>query len=95
MIELKDIEKLAELSRVSISQAEKEMFLNDIGSILEYVDQIKKVAGEMKSASNGVDTPMNVFREDENCHKTGEFTEVLIESAPKKENGRVKVKKIL
>lgn len=95
MIELKDIEKLAELSRVSISQSEKEMFFKDIGSILEYVDQIKKVAGETKSVSSEDGVRVNVFREDENCHKTGEFTEALIESAPKKENGRVKVKKIL
>ena len=95
MIELKDIEKLAELSRVSISLSEKEMFLKDMGSILEYVDQIKKVAGEMKGVSIEGDAPVNVFREDENCHKTGEFTAILIESAPKKENGRIKVKKIL
>ena len=33
MIEIKDIEKLAELSRVSISLSEKEMFLKDMGSI--------------------------------------------------------------
>ena len=80
---------------MSISLSEKEMFLKDMGSILEYVDQIKKVAGEMKGVSIEGDAPVNVFREDENCHKTGEFTEILVGAAPKKENGRIKVKKIL
>lgn len=95
MIEIKDIEKLAELSRVKISSSEKEAFLKDIGSVLEYVDQIKKVAGESIDILSLNDTKINIFREDENCHKTGEFTEALIDSAPKKEDGYIKVKKIL
>ena len=44
MIEIKDIEKLAELSRINVADEEKQVFLKDIESILNYVDQIKTVA---------------------------------------------------
>jgi len=46
MIEIKDIEKLAELSRINISNEEKEVFAGEIESILNYVDQIKLATGE-------------------------------------------------
>lgn len=96
MIEIKDIEKLAELSRISVSSEEKETFLKDMESILSYVDQIKMVAGGADMAApRGENELKNVFREDDNCHGSGQFTEALLESAPKKEDGYIKVKKIL
>ncbi len=96
MIELKNIEKLAELSRIRVSDEEKEVFLKDIGSILGFVDQIKDVAGKadmtMTQSENGL---KNIFREDAHPHISGQFTEDLLGCVPEKENGYVKVKKIL
>ena len=94
MIEIKNIEKLAELSRIRISDEEKKIFLEDIKSILDYVDQIKKVAGneQLLSAELGL---KNVFREDANPHDSGQFTTDLLKCAPEKENSYIKVKKIL
>lgn len=94
MIELKDIEKLAELSRIRVSDAEKEIFLRDIESILGYVAQIKKVAGNEQVSLSELESK-NVFREDANSHISGQFTEVLLKCVPEKENGYIKVKKIL
>ena len=96
MIELKDIEKLAELSRINVSGEEKQTFLKDIESILNYVDQIKTVAEGADMTMSRQETELvNVFREDKDCHDSGRFTEALIESAPEKENGFIRVKKIL
>lgn len=94
MIEIKDIEKLAELSRIRVSDADKKIFLKDIESILGYVDLIKKVAGNDQAAVREPEL-RNVFREDINSHDSGQFTESLLECAPKKEDGYIKVKKIL
>lgn len=96
MIELKDIEKLAELSRIRISNEEKEVFQRDLGSIFGFVDQIKNVAGKaditLTQSENGL---KNIFREDASPHISGQFTEDLLECVPEKKDGYIKVKKIL
>lgn len=93
-MDIKDIEKLAQLSRLSLSKEEKEKFLTEIGSILEYVGEIKKVASSVGEAGK---KPVlrNVMREDSEPNKSGENTETLLSSAPKREKNYVKVKKIL
>ena len=96
MIEIKDIEKMAELSRINVSDDEKEAFLKDMESILDYVGQIKSVAGMADQAIiSGEGELKNVFREDENCHDAGLFTEDLLKTAPEKEGAYIKVKKIM
>ena len=94
MIEVKDIEKLAELSRINISSEEKEIFLKDMLSILDYVDQIKKAAGAAAMPPEEIGLK-NILREDGPFHNPGQFTELLLDSAPEKEEGYIKVKKIL
>jgi len=41
-MQIKDVEKLAELSRIEIPDSEKGSILNDLQSILSYIDQIEK-----------------------------------------------------
>lgn len=96
MIDLKTIERLAELSRINISQEEKTKFLNDLESILNYVDQIKSVIGEVNMKTlEAEDEKVNVLREDDSFHPPGQFTENLLACAPEKEDKYIKVKKIL
>ncbi len=92
-IELKDVEHLAGLARISISDSEKELLRHDLEEILAYVSQVTEVVTE-------VGTPMvgelrNVMREDENPHEAGIFTELLLSAAPAREGNRLLVKKIL
>lgn len=94
MFGIKDIEKLAELSRINISPKEKEIFLGDISSILNYVDQIKEAVGAAEIELDGGEL-INILRDDENPHDSGKFTKNLLETVPEKERGYVKVKKIL
>jgi aspartyl-tRNA(Asn)/glutamyl-tRNA(Gln) amidotransferase subunit C len=94
MITIKDIEKLAELSRVAISPEEKEAFRKDMDSILGYVDQVQKVSANL-SEEKKAGILRNVMREDSNPHESGIYTETLISAAPKREGNYLKVKKIL
>lgn len=94
MIEMKDIEKLAALARIRVTDEEKESLRKDIDSVLAYVDQVKQASlalGDTKDAG----VIRNVMREDSEPHETGAFTKELIEESPKKEGDYVKVKKIL
>lgn len=96
MIKLKNMENLAELSRIDVSAEEKKSLLKDIESILSYVDQIKTAVGTTDRAASYEEGEFkNVFREDANCHDSGQFTEALLELAAEKENGYIKIKKIL
>lgn len=107
MIEIKDIEKLALLGRITIPENEKAKMVTDINKILEYVGQISearaagslsknkdgKLVGGMESDHSNMIT--NVLREDINPHESGIFTKKLLDQAPNKEDNYVKVKKIL
>lgn len=59
-----DVQKLAKLSRLHLSDTEVEAFRDQIGSILAYVDKLQEVntddVPELQHAQNLV----NVFRED-------------------------------
>ncbi len=92
MISRTDIEKLANLSRLALTEAEKDSFSNEIGAILKYV-------GNINSLVSNDNTPdyaqKNILRDDVVSHNTGEYTDKLITNAPESEGNFVKVKKIL
>ena len=88
----KAIEKLAELAKIEIKPGEAEGFKKDFESILGYINQIESV--DVKDVEISYATK-NVMRPDVAEHATGEFSDTLLASAPRTENGFVKVKKIL
>lgn len=87
-----DIEKLASLSRLKLSLEEKEMFLQDMESILSYVSELPDIPAP---ESRPKPVLRNVMREDGEPHPVGMHTEALLAEAPKSEDGYVSVKPIL
>jgi len=62
MLEKKDIEKLANLSRIEVEEGEKEILLKDLESVLGYVSEIKEVVmGDVEPEAGLL---RNVMRED-------------------------------
>jgi len=94
MIEKKDVEHLAELSRLEFSDTEIEKFQKDLGSILEYVDQVKEVSASIDLEPTVGDVH-NVLRPGEDAHQDGEHQKEIVGEFPKQEDGYLKVKKIL
>ena len=90
-MDIKDVENLAMLARIELSEEEKRGLLSDLDSILDYVRQI----GEVKIDEEKTDYNLiNVWREDE--IEPGEFSKELIaEQFPDSQDGFLKVKKIL
>ncbi len=93
MIERKDIEKLAELSRIKLSEGEIASFQKEIDGILGYVAQIQKVSAEGEVAVS-VPRSHNTFRNDIEVTEGGTYTEALLKAAPDREGNYVKVKNI-
>lgn len=94
MISKDDIKKLANLARIEMKEEEVTKLQGDIGSILEYVGQVKDATSEYSSEVK-IGKVRNVFRTDDMPNETGAITEALLKNAPDTSNGYVKVKKIL
>lgn len=92
-MELKDIQHLANLARIEVSQEEQEALLKDLTSTLAYVDQVKRA--QVTSSETDVPSQRNMLRDDVITTKRGQYTEVLMSEVPSTQDGYVKVKKIL
>ena len=97
MMDKGEIEKLARLTRLAVSESEALAFAKDIEKVLGYVSIVQKASIE-KSVSfdmQSMDALRNVTREDGAPHESGIYTETLMAEVLEKENGFMKVKKIL
>lgn len=94
MISDREIQGLAELARIKISDEEKESFKKQIEDILDFVSQIQELDIPINKEGNlGVNK--NTLREDREPHRSGEFSEDILDLAPSKSKGYFKVKNIL
>ncbi len=90
-MEIKDVEKLAELARLDLKEEEKGQILADMEGILKYVRQIEEVNLEEVATSH---TLHNVWREDVKTER-GFDKESIKAQFPDSQDGFLKVKKIL
>lgn len=92
-----DIQKLASLSRMKLTEEEQAQFTKEIDSILGYVEQIKEVSSDVSHADKKpIDIAhRNLMREDVADTDLNPDSSVLVHSAPAHEDGFIKVKKIL
>lgn len=93
LMEIKDIEKLATLARIRITDEEKATFLTEIDAILKYVGEIQKASTGASYVEVG--PVYNVLREDTGAHTPGQYTKAILAEAPDIEENCIKVKKIL
>jgi aspartyl-tRNA(Asn)/glutamyl-tRNA(Gln) amidotransferase subunit C len=94
MITVKELEHLAALSRIELSEADKKSLIREFDSILGYVDQLKKVDVKM-DAEGRVGAVRNVTRPDEVVNTSKEDREGLLAEAPDREGDYIAVKKII
>jgi len=95
MISEKDVKKLGQLSRIGIKKEEVESIQGDLEKILDFVSKLKELPIPEGDDFGAKKTPTNNIREDTSDLKGGEYTEKLLDQAPDKENGFIKVKKVL
>ncbi len=88
-----DVAKLAELSRIAVSEEELAQLEKEIPEILHFVEQIAEAGGEPAKEVGG---HYNIFREDGESHESGEYSDTLVDAMPQKtEDGYLKVRKII
>ena len=94
MLKKEDIEHLSTLSRVEVSEDEKEDLAGQLDSVLAYVGEIAKIA----TGGDAMPVPgslRNVLRDDTDQNPGGEYTDAIIKNAPHHEKGYVQVKRIM
>ena len=94
MINVKDIENLAQLARIRLTDGEKSSLVSEIDAILAYVDQIK----EASVALDHTPTPgalKNIARSDDARTISPRDRELILNEAPDREGDFVAVKKII
>lgn len=94
MITVKEIEHLAALSRIKLTEDDKKSLIKEFDSILAYVDQLKKVPVKM-DAEGRVGAVRNVMRPDVAEPISPEDRERLLKEAPQRVGDYIAVKKII
>ncbi len=90
-INKKSIEHLAELSRLELTDHEKDTFVNDLGKILDHFEELKKVNTDSVTPTTGGTNLTNVMRPDEPLPDSFAAVDKITESFPERENGYNKV----
>ncbi len=92
-ISKEEVEHIAKLVRLRLTEKEIEKYRKQLGEILDYVSQLKKIPAEnvQPFSSTGL---KNVFRLDEPKQRNSEQTKRLIHQSPEQEKGLIKTKKI-
>jgi aspartyl-tRNA(Asn)/glutamyl-tRNA(Gln) amidotransferase subunit C len=93
MIEKKDVEYVAWLARLELSEEEKEKFTRQLGQVLEHAEKIKSLDAEDVEPTSHAIAMKNVMREDEvrPCLSQDE----ALSNAPSREGGYFKVPRII
>ena len=91
-LQREDIDNLATLARITLTEQEKSELLPTLESIIGYVGEISEVVTEDRPSKAG--EVRNVLRDDAAVRSGGEFTDAILANAPDTEAGYLKVKQI-
>ena len=92
MITIKDVEHVAKLARLELTQEEKEMFTHQLGDVLQHVEKMNEVDTTGVEPMNHPIDFSNVMREDNKIYEN--TREELMQNAPDIEGEFFKVPKI-
>ncbi len=92
-IKLEEVEYIAKLARLQLTEEEKKRFQVELGKILEYFDQLKKLdTGNVPPMTHAVPIE-NVLREDQ--VKPSLLVEEALRNAPEKKDSYFQVPKVV
>jgi aspartyl-tRNA(Asn)/glutamyl-tRNA(Gln) amidotransferase subunit C len=93
VISLEEVNRIAQLSKLSFTEAEKQKLQAELSAILEFVDKLKQTEGRIETGVVDDQDSVNLMRDDVVEPVTD--PEVFLQQAPSRQDGYVKVKSIL
>ena len=94
-ISLKEVEHIAELARIELTEEEKKKFSDELSDVLSYVEQLQEVDTKNVEPVSQVTGLVNVVREDVAEKFSEDGRRIMIENFPEEKDGCIKVKQIL
>ncbi|MDI3256929.1 MAG: Asp-tRNA(Asn)/Glu-tRNA(Gln) amidotransferase subunit GatC [Kyrpidia sp.] len=92
-ISLEQVEHVARLARLALTESEAAMYAEQLGAILEFADQLQELDVSDVPPTSHVLPISNVLREDE--ARPGLSREAALAGAPDSEDGQFRVPAIL
>ena len=92
-IDKNTIDKIARLSRIKLDDKESEDYINDLNSILDWVEQLNEVNTENVEPLSNISSSILPKRED--VSKDTNSSEEILENAPDKLEGFFAVPKVV
>ncbi len=92
-----EVEKIAELARLGISEEEKEKFRGELSLVIGYIEKLSEVNIENVKPMTGGTILESVVREDDGskCISDSHMREQILNATPNREGDYVKVPSIL
>jgi aspartyl-tRNA(Asn)/glutamyl-tRNA(Gln) amidotransferase subunit C len=92
-ITLKEVEHVARLARLDLSEPEKERMRSQLDAILTYIDKLRRLNTDNVEPTSHAIPMLNVMREDE--ARPGLPPEAMLANAPEREGDFVRVPRII
>lgn len=90
---MKDVEHVAALARLELSEDEKHLYTEQLNAILQSMEKLKELDTTSVPPTAHVLPIQNVFREDQ--VRPSMDRDAVLENAPAEENGQFRVPKIV
>lgn len=92
-ITIQDVEHVARLARLELTEAEKEQFTGQLNAILKYAEKLNELDTDGVEPTSHVLPISNVMRED--VRKESLPLDKVLLNAPDEEDGQIKVPAVL
>lgn len=92
MITIKDVEHVAKLAKIELSEEEKERFAKQLADIIEYANQLNEVDTSLVDPMDHPYPIINVMRDDTVSYEN--TREELLDNSPEEEDSFFRVPKI-
>ena len=88
-----DVDYVAKLARIGLTDSEKERFAKDLSGILDYIDKLNQLNTEQVPPTSHILGLQNVFRKDEVLPSLG--IDEALANAPMKDGTSFKVPRVI
>lgn len=94
MVTREQVEHIAKLARIELTEAELEKFQKDFSAILDYFEVLKNLDTSKVSPLTHAVELLNVVREDVSQDPNKELVRDLLDMAPTQDQGFIQVKEV-